>query len=172
MNKYFSKKKPTSSKEQVSHVSRNLRRKHQHNHVRKTPQKHTHTPLTNMYVIRTLPAPPPPPVAPRPPSHNRNTNTQQQQQKAGIGSGSAATTPTAAAAAAAGAVAATREAPAIDATLEPTTADASAATSGGLAREGVTQAVQGVGEVLDETWDMAESPNFAAALQVRLFFFF
>ena len=25
---------------------------------------------------------------------------------------------------------------------------------------------QGVGDVLDETWDTAESPNFAAALQV------
>lgn len=27
--------------------------------------------------------------------------------------------------------------------------------------------LQGVGEVLDETWDTAESPNFAAALQAR-----
>lgn len=32
---------------------------------------------------------------------------------------------------------------------------------------GVARALQGVGVVLDETWDTAESPNFAAALQAR-----
>lgn len=90
-------------------------------------------------------------------------------QNKGIGGASAATTT---AAASASAAAAAREAPANGATTSGCAADAADSGSPdpapGSTSEGATQALEGVGEVLDETWDTAESPNFAAALQARI----
>lgn len=42
----------------------------------------------------------------------------------------------------------------------------------GAAGLGAPRALQGVGAVLDETWDTAESPNFASALQASELFTF
>ena len=96
-------------------------------------------------------------------------------QRDAAGIDGAATAATTVAAAAAAAAAAARQAPANDATLEGAgVGDCGSLAGGGCggpSRNGgagsveAARALRGAGEVLDETWDTAESPNFAAALQ-------
>lgn len=67
-----------------------------------------------------------------------------------------------------------QETPTNDSTLAGDTSVSVDGGDGGDGGSGVgscmeaVRGIQGVGYVLDETWDTAESPNFAAALQASM----